>query len=77
MVNQQQVMSEKYAALRAEHEKLQGDAKRWKANLIDVKEILQSQTTVMDRGQEEHKDMFVKVMICRKGCRNKEFSVDG
>jgi hypothetical protein len=76
MVSQQEVMSKEHARLRAEHEKLLEDAERWKAALVDVEGTAQSRATVMDRKQEE-RDLFVKVMICRKACRNKEFSECG
>ena len=77
MVCQQQEMSKKHAKLRAEHEKLLEDAEHWKTGPIGLKGITQSRAIVMDKDQEEGKRLFVKVMICRKECCNKDFSEAG
>jgi hypothetical protein len=73
MVSQQEVLYREHAKLRADHEKALEDAGLWKAKLTDVKEVMQSRATLTERDQQEEKELFVKILICRKECLNKEF----
>jgi len=73
MASQHEILSKEYAQLRAEHEKVLEDGALWKADLTEVKENQPSQSIILNRDGDGEKPLFVKVMICKKQCRNREF----
>jgi hypothetical protein len=73
MASQHEFLFKEYAQLCAEHERVLEDAAQWKADLTEVKENQPSQSIILNRGGDGEKPLFVKVMICKKQCRNREF----